>query len=70
MLYLFLRRFLVAPLVKLLFRPKVTGVEHVPTVGPALIEPGVRVAPLGTGQEPPVKVHRRTVPRRPRRING
>ena len=37
MLYLFLRRFLVAPLVKLLFRPKVTGVEHVPTTGPALL---------------------------------
>ena len=37
MLYLFLRRFLVAPLVKLLFRPKVSGVEHVPTEGPALL---------------------------------
>ncbi|GAA2790463.1 lysophospholipid acyltransferase family protein [Kribbella solani] len=37
MLYLFLRRFLVAPLVKLFFRPKVTGVEHVPTEGPALL---------------------------------
>ena len=37
MLYLFLRRFLVAPLVKLLFRPKVTGLEHVPTDGPALL---------------------------------
>jgi 1-acyl-sn-glycerol-3-phosphate acyltransferase len=37
MLYLFLRRFFVAPLVKLLFRPRVTGVEHVPTEGPALL---------------------------------
>jgi 1-acyl-sn-glycerol-3-phosphate acyltransferase len=37
MLYLFLRRFLVAPLVRLLFRPKVTGAEHVPTDGPALL---------------------------------
>ncbi|GAA3087803.1 1-acyl-sn-glycerol-3-phosphate acyltransferase [Kribbella aluminosa] len=37
MLYLFLRRFLVAPLVKLLFRPRVTGLEHVPTEGPALL---------------------------------
>jgi 1-acyl-sn-glycerol-3-phosphate acyltransferase len=37
MLYLFLRRFLVAPLVRLFFRPKVTGTEHVPTDGPALL---------------------------------
>ena len=37
MLYLFLRRFLVAPLVKLLFRPKVTGLENIPADGPALL---------------------------------
>ena len=35
--YLFLRRFLVAPLVKLLFRPKVTGLENIPKYGPALL---------------------------------
>src|SRR3954467_15859517 len=37
MVYEFLRRFVVGPLVTLLFRPKVTGVEHVPTSGPALL---------------------------------
>ena len=37
MLYLFLRRFLVAPLAKLLFRPKVTGLENIPSSGPALL---------------------------------
>jgi len=37
MLYLFLRRFLVAPLVKLLFRPKVSGLENIPATGPALL---------------------------------
>src|SRR5215218_6569410 len=37
MLYEFLRRFVVGPLVNLFFRPRVTGVEHVPTSGPALL---------------------------------
>ena len=37
MLYLFLRRFVVGPLVKLLFRPKVTGLENIPSEGPALL---------------------------------
>jgi len=37
MLYLFLRRFFVGPLVKLLFRPKVTGLENIPATGPALL---------------------------------
>ena len=37
MLYLFLRRFFVGPIVKLLFRPRVTGLEYVPDTGPALL---------------------------------
>jgi 1-acyl-sn-glycerol-3-phosphate acyltransferase len=37
MLYEFLRRFLVGPLVKLLFRPKVSGLENIPMDGPALL---------------------------------
>ena len=37
MLYLFLRRFFVAPLVKLFFHPKVTGLENIPDTGPALL---------------------------------
>jgi 1-acyl-sn-glycerol-3-phosphate acyltransferase len=37
MLYLFLRRFFVGPIVKLLFRPRVTGLENVPETGPALL---------------------------------
>jgi 1-acyl-sn-glycerol-3-phosphate acyltransferase len=36
-LYLFLRRVLVGPLVKLFFRPKVTGLDNIPTEGPALL---------------------------------
>ncbi len=37
MLYMFLRRFFVAPIAKLLFRPRVTGLENVPATGPALL---------------------------------
>jgi 1-acyl-sn-glycerol-3-phosphate acyltransferase len=37
MLYLFLRRFFVAPLVKLFFHPRVTGLENIPDTGPALL---------------------------------
>jgi len=37
MLYLFLRRFFVGPITKLLFRPRVSGLENVPTTGPALL---------------------------------
>jgi len=37
MLYLFLRRFLVGPITKLLFRPRVSGLENVPATGPALL---------------------------------
>ncbi|MEU4197481.1 lysophospholipid acyltransferase family protein [Kribbella sp. NPDC026611] len=37
MLYLFLRRYFVAPLVNLIFRPKVTGLDNIPTDGPALL---------------------------------
>jgi 1-acyl-sn-glycerol-3-phosphate acyltransferase len=36
-LYIFLRRILVGPLVKLLFRPWVKGLEHIPEDGPALL---------------------------------
>jgi 1-acyl-sn-glycerol-3-phosphate acyltransferase len=37
LLYLFLRRFFVGPIVKLLFRPKVEGLENIPASGPALL---------------------------------
>jgi len=37
MLYLLIRQFIVAPFVKLFFRPKVTGLHHIPTTGPALL---------------------------------
>ncbi|GAB3927142.1 lysophospholipid acyltransferase family protein [Kribbella albertanoniae] len=37
MLYLLIRQFIVAPFVKLFFRPKVTGLHHIPTDGPALL---------------------------------
>ncbi|GAB2584312.1 lysophospholipid acyltransferase family protein [Kribbella endophytica] len=37
MLYMFIRRFLVAPLARLLFRPKVTGLDNIPETGPALL---------------------------------
>jgi 1-acyl-sn-glycerol-3-phosphate acyltransferase len=37
LLYLFLRRFFVGPIVKLLFRPKVQGLENIPVSGPALL---------------------------------
>jgi 1-acyl-sn-glycerol-3-phosphate acyltransferase len=37
LLYLFLRRFLVGPIAKLFFRPKVTGLDNVPATGPALL---------------------------------
>lgn len=37
LLYLFLRRFVVGPLVMLIFRPWVKGLDNVPTKGPALL---------------------------------
>ena len=37
MLYMFLRRFFVAPIAKLLFRPRVSGLENMPATGPALL---------------------------------
>src|SRR4051794_22053851 len=37
MLYLLIRQFIVAPFVKLFFRPKVTGLHHIPGTGPALL---------------------------------
>jgi 1-acyl-sn-glycerol-3-phosphate acyltransferase len=37
LLYLFLRRFFVGPITKLLFRPRVEGLENIPTTGPALL---------------------------------
>jgi 1-acyl-sn-glycerol-3-phosphate acyltransferase len=36
-LYLFLRRFLVGPIVKLIFRPWVKGLDNIPAEGPALL---------------------------------
>ena len=37
MLYLFLRWFVVGPLVRLLFRPWMEGEEHIPDSGPAVL---------------------------------
>jgi 1-acyl-sn-glycerol-3-phosphate acyltransferase len=39
MFYWLLKRVLVGPLVRLLYRPRVTGLENVPTEGPAIIAP-------------------------------
>jgi 1-acyl-sn-glycerol-3-phosphate acyltransferase len=37
LLYLFLRRFVVGPIVKLIFRPWVKGLDNIPVDGPALL---------------------------------
>ncbi len=37
LLYLFLRRFFVGPIAKLLFRPRVEGLDNIPSTGPALL---------------------------------
>jgi 1-acyl-sn-glycerol-3-phosphate acyltransferase len=37
LLYLFLRRFFVGPIAKLLFRPRVEGLQNIPSTGPALL---------------------------------
>ncbi|ALU39847.1 acyl-phosphate glycerol 3-phosphate acyltransferase [Kocuria flava] len=37
MVYMFLRSYVVRPLVALAFRPEVRGLEHVPTEGPAIL---------------------------------
>lgn len=37
MVYMFLKRYVVGPLVNATFRPEVRGLEHVPTEGPAIL---------------------------------
>ncbi|MFI7483020.1 lysophospholipid acyltransferase family protein [Kocuria sp. M1R5S2] len=37
MVYMFLKRYVVGPLVNVAFRPEVRGLEHVPTEGPAIL---------------------------------
>ena len=39
MFYWLLKNVLIGPLVRLLYRPRVTGLEHIPTEGPAIIAP-------------------------------
>ncbi|MFC1430665.1 lysophospholipid acyltransferase family protein [Streptacidiphilus sp. N1-3] len=39
MFYVLLKHVLIGPLVRLLYRPRVTGLEHVPTQGAAIIAP-------------------------------